>query len=52
LPPVIILLPLLSGIEASTLWPSFLLSIIWSVSCSVDILCFWANIHLSVSTVL
>jgi hypothetical protein len=46
---MIILFPHLSGTEASTLWPSFLLSFIWSVSYIVGILSFWANIHLSVS---
>jgi hypothetical protein len=32
------------------IWFSFLLSFIWSVSCIIDVLSFWANIHLSVST--
>uniref|UniRef100_A0A0V1KGP8 Uncharacterized protein n=1 Tax=Trichinella nativa TaxID=6335 RepID=A0A0V1KGP8_9BILA len=35
---MITLFPLLSGIEASTLWPSFLLSFIWSVSCIMEAL--------------
>jgi hypothetical protein len=48
--PMIILLPLLSRIEAYTLWSSLFLSFMWSVSCSMGILSFWANIHLSVST--
>jgi hypothetical protein len=49
-PSVIISLPLLSMFEASTLWPSFLLYFIWSFSCIMGILSFWANIHLSGST--
>jgi hypothetical protein len=39
---MIILFPLLSRIEASTLWSSFLLNFIWV--CIVGILSFWANI--------
>ena len=50
LPPVVILFPLLSRTEASTLGPSFLLSFIWPVSCIMDILNFWANIQLLVNT--
>jgi hypothetical protein len=50
LPFIIILFPLLSRTEASTLWSSFFLSFIWSVCCIVCILSFWANIYLSVST--
>ena len=50
LPSVIILFPLLSGIEASTLGPSFLLSFMWSVSYMTNILNSMANAHLSVST--
>lgn len=46
---VIFLFSLLSGIEAFTLWLSFLLSVIWSVRCTVGILSFWANIHLSMN---
>jgi hypothetical protein len=38
LPPKNIFFPLLSGIEAFTLRPSFLLSFIWSVSCIVGVL--------------
>ena len=47
--PMIVLLPLLSGVEASTFWPYFLLSLIWSVSCIMSIPCSLPNIHLSVS---
>jgi hypothetical protein len=43
---MIILLPLLSGVEASTLWPSFLLSVIWSVGYILGILYFIPNINL------
>jgi hypothetical protein len=49
LSPVIILSPLLSRTEASTLWFSFFLSFTWSVNCILGIPSFWANIHLSVS---
>ena len=41
---------LLRRTEASTLWSSFLLSFIWSVSCIVGIPSFCSIIHLSVST--
>ena len=44
-----ILFPLLRRTEASTFWPSFFLSFIWSVNCILVILSFWANIYLSVS---
>ena len=37
LPPVSILFPLLRSTEASTLWSSFFLNFIWSVSCILDI---------------
>ena len=50
LSPMIILFPLLSEIEASTLWFSFFLSFIWSVSYIMGILSFWTNIQLSVNT--
>jgi hypothetical protein len=50
LPPVIILFPLLSRTEASTLLSSFFLSFMWSVNCIVGILSFLPNIHLSVRT--
>jgi hypothetical protein len=48
--PLIILIPLLSRTEASTLWFSFLLSFMWSVSCIMGIPQSLPNIHLSVST--
>jgi hypothetical protein len=38
---VTILFPNLSRTEASTLWSSFFLSFIWSVSCNMCILSFW-----------
>jgi hypothetical protein len=31
------------------LWSSFFLSFMWSMNCILDILSFWANIHISVS---
>ena len=49
LPPMIILFPFLSRTKAFTLWSSFFLNFIWSVSCIVGILSFFHNIHLSVS---
>jgi hypothetical protein len=50
LPPMVILCPLLGRTEASTLWSSFFLSFIWSVSCIMGIPSFLSKIHLSVST--
>jgi hypothetical protein len=50
LPPVIILFPFLSRIEASSLGPYCLLHFLWSVCCILGILYFLTNIHLSVST--
>jgi hypothetical protein len=47
---MIILFPLLRRFEAFTLWPSFMLSFIWSLICIVGILRFWATINLSLST--
>jgi hypothetical protein len=44
------LFSLLSEIEASTFWPSFLLSFLWSMSCIMTILSLGANIQLSVNT--
>jgi hypothetical protein len=44
-----ILIPLLRRTQIATLWSSFFLSFMWSVNCILDILNFWANIHLSVS---
>jgi len=49
-PPMIILFSLLSRTEVSTLWSSFFLGFICSVSWMVGIPSFLANIHLSVST--
>jgi hypothetical protein len=46
---LIILLPLLSSTEAPTLWSSFILSFMWSLSCSVCIPCSLPTIHLSMS---
>jgi hypothetical protein len=44
-----ILFPILRRNEVSTLWSSFFLSFMCSANCILDILSFWANIHLSVS---
>ena len=49
LPPMSILFPLLSEIEASLLDPLFLLSLFGSVACNV-VPAFSANIHLQVGT--
>jgi hypothetical protein len=49
LPSVSILFPLLRRTEASTLWSSFFLSFIWSVSCILGFLSFLPNIYLSLS---
>ena len=49
LPPMSILFPLLSGIEASLLGPLFLLRLFGSVECNV-VSAFSANIHLQVGT--
>jgi hypothetical protein len=48
-PSMDILFPLLRRIEVSTLWSSFFLCFIYFANCILDILSFWANIHLSVS---
>jgi hypothetical protein len=40
--------PYLRRTEVSILCSSFFLSFIWSVNCTLGILSFWANIHLSV----
>jgi len=45
----VFLFPLLRRTEASTLWPSFFLSFMWSVNCILGNLGFWVNIHLPVS---
>ena len=44
-----ILFPILKRSEVSTLWSSFFLSFMCFANCILGILCFWANIHLSVS---
>jgi hypothetical protein len=49
LPPVSILFPLLRRTQAFTLWSSFFLSFIWSMSGIMGIPSFLPNIHLSVS---
>lgn len=48
--PVTILFHLLSVIQASFLGPSFLFDFFGSVGCTMNILYFMANIHISVST--
>jgi hypothetical protein len=45
---MLILFHLLNRTKASTLWSSFLLSVIWSMSCIVGIPCSLSNIYLSV----
>ena len=47
--PICILFSILRMTETSTLWFSFFLSFIWSVNYIRGILCFWTNIHLSVT---
>jgi hypothetical protein len=44
-----ILFPILIRSKVSTLWSSFFLSFMHFANCILDILSFWANIHLSVS---
>jgi hypothetical protein len=44
--------PILRRSEVSTLWSSFFLSFMCFANCILDILSFWANIHLSVSAYL
>jgi hypothetical protein len=41
--------PLIRRIKVSTLWSSFFLSSMCFANCTLGILSFWANIHLSVS---
>jgi hypothetical protein len=43
------LFPLLRRTEVCNLWSSFFLSFMWSVNFILCILCYWANIHLSVT---
>ena len=45
-----ILFPILRRNEVSTLWSSFFLIFLCFANCILGVLCFWANIHLSVST--
>ena len=47
-----ILFPILRRNEVSTHWSSFFLSFMCFANCILDILSFWANIHLSVSAYL
>jgi hypothetical protein len=44
-----VLFPVLRWGKVSTLWSSFFLSFMCISNCILDILSFWANIHLSVS---
>jgi hypothetical protein len=48
-PSIGILFPILRRNEVSTHWSSFFLIFLCFASCILDILSFWANIHLSVS---
>ena len=50
LPPMILLFHLLSGIEASSHGSFFLLNFLRSMDCTMGILSFLDNIHLSVNT--
>jgi hypothetical protein len=45
-----ILFPSLRRSKVSTLWSSFFLNFMCFVNCILDILSFWATIHLSVNT--
>ena len=45
-----ILFPILRRNEVSTRWSSFFLNFLCVANCTLGILSFWANIHLSVST--
>jgi hypothetical protein len=47
-----ILFPILGRNEESTCWSSFFLIFLCFVNCIFVVLCFWANIHLSVSAYL
>jgi hypothetical protein len=49
-PSMCILFPILRRNEVPILWSSLFLSFMCFVNCILDILSFWANIHLSVST--
>jgi hypothetical protein len=44
-----ILFSILRKNEVSTLWSSFFLSFMCFANCILGVLCFWADIHLSVS---
>jgi hypothetical protein len=47
---MVVLFPILRRGKVPTLWSSFFLSFMCFVSCILGILCFWTNIHLSIST--
>jgi hypothetical protein len=47
-----ILFPILKRNEGSTYWSSLFLIFLCFTNCILGVLCFWANIHLSVSTYL
>jgi hypothetical protein len=47
-----ILFPILRRNEVSTHWSSLFLIFLCFANCILDVLCFWANIHLSVSAYL
>jgi hypothetical protein len=48
-PSMSILFPILMRDKVSRLWISFFLSFMCFANCILDILSFWANIHLSVN---
>jgi hypothetical protein len=47
-----ILFPILRSNEVSTHWSSLFLIFLCFANCILDVLCFWANIHLSMSVYL
>jgi hypothetical protein len=47
-----ILFPILRRNEVSTRWSSLVLTFLCFANCILGVLCFWANIHLSVSAYL
>ena len=51
-PSMSILFPLVRKIKVSTLRSSFFLIFLCFANCILGVLCFWANIHLSVSAYL
>jgi hypothetical protein len=48
-PSMVALFPIIRRNEVSTLWSSFFLIFLCFANCTLGILSFWANIHLSMS---